>query len=108
MQHFSKALCMFLLPLLSLAAAAQGVAFRDGEEYQLRCLDWPAGCVVPVPDAEVGGLTSFVYRLDAQQHKSDGYWRVKRVRKGGAVHFQEKYYHTTVRALDGSEVEVER
>lgn len=25
-----------------------------------------------------------------------------------AVHFQEKYYHTTVRALDGSEVEVER
>lgn len=82
MQHFSKALCMFLLPLLSLAAAAQGVAFRDGEEYQLRCLDWPAGCVVPMLDAEVGGLTSFVYRLDAQQHKSDGYWRVKRVRKG--------------------------
>lgn len=25
-----------------------------------------------------------------------------------AVYFQEKYYHTTVRALDGSEVEVER
>lgn len=82
MQHFSKALCVFLLPLLSLAAAAQGVAFRDGEEYQLRCLDWPAGCVVPMPDAEVGGLTSFVYRLDAQQHKSDTWWVVQRVRKG--------------------------
>lgn len=82
MQHFSKALCMFLFVVLSLAAAAQGVAFRDGEEYQVRCLDWPAGCVIPVPDAEVGGLTSFVYRLDAQQNKSDTYWRVKRVRKG--------------------------
>ena len=82
MQYFSKALCVFLLLLLSLAAAAQGVAFRDGEEYQLRCLDWPAGCVVPMPDAEIGGLTSFVYRLEAQQDKSDGYWRVKRVRKG--------------------------
>lgn len=77
-----NALLMLLLAACSLTAAAQGVVFRDGEEYQLRCLEWPTGCVIPVPDAERTGLTSFVYKPDARECKSEAYWRVKRVRKG--------------------------
>lgn len=82
MKKILTALCIFQLALFIHTAYAQGVAFRDGREYQLRCMDWPSGCVVPMPDAEIGGLTSLTYRLDAQQDKSDTYWVVKRVRKG--------------------------
>lgn len=41
---------VILLCLLSLPLCAKRVKLKSGEHYQIRCLQWPAGCIIPSPD----------------------------------------------------------
>lgn len=43
----TRFLSLILLFLSSLAMLADGVKFVSGKDYQIRCIEWPNGCVVP-------------------------------------------------------------
>lgn len=43
---------LILLCCCSLSLLADGVKFVSGKDYQIRCVEWPDGCVVPNPQDE--------------------------------------------------------
>jgi len=43
-------LLSILFVLLPAASAIHATRFKSGERYQIRCIEYPAGCVVPSPD----------------------------------------------------------
>jgi inorganic pyrophosphatase len=78
----------------------------DGEELDVFLL----GVDTPV-ESFTGRVIGIVYRADDVEDKlvmspEDMAFSAADIAK--AVRFQEKYYHTTIRALDGSMAEVER
>ena len=83
-----------------------GVLGGDGEELDVYLL----GVEHPV-ESYTGQIIGIVYRADDVEDKlvmaPEGVmFTAEQMAK--AVQFQEKYYHTTIRALDGTTAEVER
>ena len=78
----------------------------DGEELDVFLL----GVNEPV-ESFMGRIIGIVYRADDVEDKlvmSPEGMTFSAAEIAQAVRFQEKYYHTTIRSLDGSEAEVER
>ena len=78
----------------------------DGEELDVFLL----GVDTPV-ESFTGRVIGIVYRADDVEDKlvmSPEGMTFSAQEIAQAVRFQEKYYHTTIRALDGSMAEVER
>lgn len=78
----------------------------DGEELDVFLL----GVNEPV-ESFTGRIIGIVYRADDVEDKlvmSPEGMTFSAAEMAQAVRFQEKYYHTTIRALDGSAAEVER
>ena len=78
----------------------------DGEELDV----FLVGVDEPVT-VYTGRIIGIVYRADDVEDKlvmSPEGLTFSAAEIAQAVCFQEKYYHTTIRSLDGSEVEVER
>lgn len=78
----------------------------DGEELDVFLL----GVDTPV-ESFTGRIIGIVYRADDVEDKlvmSPEGMAFSAAEIARAVRFQEKYYHTTIRALDGSVAEVER
>ncbi len=83
-----------------------GVLGGDGEELDVFLL----GVDTPV-SSYTGRVIGIVYRADDVEDKLvmapvDKHFTASEIAK--AVHFQEKYYDTTVRALDGSTARVDK
>ena len=83
-----------------------GVLGGDDEELDVFLL----GVDTPV-ESFTGRIIGIVYRADDVEDKlvmaPEG-MTFSAQERAQAVQFQEKYYHTTIRALDGSMAEVER
>ena len=78
----------------------------DGEELDVFLLG-----VDTAVESFTGRIIGIVYRADDVEDKlvmSPEGMTFSAQEIAQAVHFQEKYYHTTIRALDGSMAEVER
>ena len=78
----------------------------DGEELDVFLL----GVDVPV-DSYTGRIVGIAYRADDVEDKlimAPAGVSFTAEEMARAVYFQEKYYKTTIRALDGSEIDIER
>ena len=78
----------------------------DGEELDVFLVG-----VDTAVESFTGRIIGIVYRADDVEDKlvmSPEGMTFSAQEIAQAVHFQEKYYHTTIRALDGSMAEVER
>jgi len=75
----SLPLLLFLLALCASPLRADGIRFRDGGSYQLRCIERPWGCVVPGNLMPVDIGTPAGYTDDVEKAGKGAFWTLTRV-----------------------------
>lgn len=69
----------FLFAFCTMHLQADGIRFRDGGNYSLRCIEWPRGCIVPGCDMPDATDTPLGYHMEAAKAGKAAQWTLTRV-----------------------------
>lgn len=69
----------FLFSLCTMQLQADGIRFRDGRNYTIRCIERPWGCIVPGSDMTTDTDTPLGYHTEATKAGKAALWTLTRV-----------------------------